>query len=357
MEGEVVNKVVQFNTGSGYNLSVLGDQPYPSFELRNIVRYFDQSPFHDSAELLTHISVDKEQLNEAFLPAFKVLGALKYCSQHLGPVAGAQIGSTYQVNDLGVFGYAVASSQTVQLALELADKYNSLIGNLLKRESEFEADTLVCKLYNVQNIDNETLSFFVALGVSARIHIARSIFGDDLNYASVAFTFNDEKNRELYESLYGCEVEFNAEFNGYSLHAKDLARRVTDGNHASDAQYLPYCNELLDTLKQKNSMVNEIQQILVSCAGDYPDIEMLASAFNISSRTLRRQLSNLGTSYQKVLNKVRCQLSIEYLTRTRISIEDISNLIGFSDVTNFRHAFKKWVGKTPSFYRKTYQIQ
>ncbi len=357
MEGEVVNTEVPFNADPGFSLSVLGDQPYASFELRNIVRYLDQSPFHNSQDLLAHVDLDKEQLEEAFLPAFKVLGALKHCSAHLGPVAGAQIGSTYKVNDLGVFGYAVASSQTVKQALELADKYNSLIGNLLKREAQIQGAVFVCKFYNVQNLDQETLSFFVALGLSARIHIARSIFGDDLNYASVAFTFDDEKNRDLYESLYGCQVEFNADSNGYSLYTKNLERRIKDGNHASDTQYLPYCNELLSTLKQKDSMVNDIQQILVSCAGDYPDIEMLASAFNISSRTLRRQLSNLGTSYQKVLNKVRCQLSIEYLTRTQISIEDISNLIGFSDVTNFRHAFKKWVGKTPSFYRKNYQSQ
>jgi AraC-like DNA-binding protein len=350
-----VNTVVPFGANPDLSLSVLGDQPYPSFELRNIVRYLDQSPFHNSTELLAHVGVNKDQLEEAFLPAFKVLGALKYCSNHLGPVAGAQIGSTYKVNDLGVFGYAVASSQTIEQALELADKYNSLIGNLLKREAQIKGDQFVVKFYNIQHLDKETLSFFVALSLSARIYIARSIFGDDLNYASVALTFNDEKNRDLYQKLYGCPVEFNADFNGYSLYTKNLERRIKDGNHASETQYLPYCNELLGTLKQKDSMVNDIQQILVSCAGDYPDIEMLASAFNISSRTLRRQLANLGTSYQKILNKVRCQLSIEYLTRTQISIEDISNLIGFSDVTNFRHAFKKWVGKTPSFYRKNYQ--
>ncbi len=357
VEGDVMNTETPLDAQPGSSQSVLGDQPYPSFELRNIVRYLDQSPFHDSKDLLAHVCVDKEQLEEAFLPAFKVLGALKHCSNNLGPVAGAQIGSTYKVSDLGVFGYAVASSQTVRQALELADKYNSLIGNLLKREAQLQGEQFVVKFYNIQSLDNETLSFFVALGLSARIYIARSIFGDDLNYASVSFTFDDEKNRDLYQSLYGCQVQFNADVNGYSLYTKDLGRCIKDGNHASDTQYLPYCNKLLSALKQKDSMVNDIQQILVSCAGDYPDIEMLASAFHISSRTLRRQLANLDTSYQKILNKVRCQLSIEYLTQTQISIEDISSLIGFSDVTNFRHAFKKWVGKTPSFYRKNYQSQ
>jgi AraC-like DNA-binding protein len=350
-----VSSLETINSFNGYNQAVLGDQPYPSFELRNIVRYLDQTDGLNSTDLLSHINLSKQDLEADFLPAFKVLEAFRYCSMNMGPVSGSQIGSTYQVKDLGVFGYAIASSQDLEHAIFIAEKYNSLIGNLLQRAEHTTDNVLVSKLYNVQSMDEESLSFFVALGMSARIHIARSIFGDDLHFHKVYFQFDDEANRAVYESLYGCPVQFNADYNGWELDIKFLKRRRKDGNHADCTEYLPYCNELLASIRQKDSLVNEIQQILVSCSGDYPDIEMLASAFQVSSRTLRRQLSNLGTSYQKIMNKVRCQLSIEYLIRTEISIEDISNLIGFSDVTNFRHAFKKWVGKTPSSYRKSYQ--
>jgi AraC-like DNA-binding protein len=353
--GSIVNNQAQINPPTDYILSVLGDQPYPSFEIRNIVRFLDNHDDMDSSDLLKHIDISRSQLSEDFIPAFKMLKAFKYCSNHLGPVAGAYIGTTYQVSDIGVFGYAIASCKDVEHALLMAEKYNSLIGNLLKRASTVKNGTMVAKLYNVQNIDQDSLGFFVALGNSARLNIARSIFGDDLKFQNISFTFNDEKNRATYERIYGCTVEFDAEFNGWDVDEVNLKRKLQEGNHADIAKYLPYCNELSENIRQKDSLVNEIQEILISCAGDYPDIEMLASAFKVSSRTLRRQLSNLGTSYQKILNKVRCQLSIEYLTRTEITIEDISNLIGFSDVTNFRHAFKKWVGKTPSFYRKTYQ--
>lgn len=345
--------MIQMINDPKHVLSVLGDQPYPAYELKNIVRYLDQHQLGDG--LLMHIGFDRKMLKQDYFPAYKVLEALRYCSQTLGLLTAAKIGANYQVSDLGVFGYAIASSQNLQHTLELDDKYHSLLGNILKRDSVIQGNQLVAKLYNVQSIDDDVLSFFAVLSCSARLHIARSIFGDDLSYSGIAFTFNDEQNRAEYEALFGCEVEFDAVHNGWSLDTKNFTRKIKDGNHADLAQYLPYCNELLENLKQKDSMVNEIQQILVSCAGDYPDIEMLAGAFKISSRTLRRQLANIGTSYQKILNKVRCQLSIEYLSRTDISIEDISNLIGFSDVTNFRHAFKKWVGKTPSFYRKTYQ--
>lgn len=338
------------------NLSVLGDQPYPSYELRNIIRYLDQEGKQESDDLMAHIQIRRAELGDHFVPAHKVLSAFQYCSKLYGPISGALAGKSYRVNDLGVFGYAFASTANLQHALMLADKYNSLLGNVFKRAELVVGDHLECKLFNVQGLDDDCISFFAALSMSARLHVARSIFGDDLNYSKVHFDFNDEPNRHIYEALFGCPVVFNADFNAWEIDLKELQRERKEGNHSDCTQYLSYCNELLEQIKQKDSLVNEIQQILVSCAGDYPDIEMLASAFKVSSRTLRRQLANLGTSYQKILNKVRCQLSIEYLTRTEITIEDISNLIGFSDVTNFRHAFKKWVGKTPSHYRKTYQL-
>jgi len=346
---------MNFYSNADHQLSVTGDQPYPAFELRNIVRYFDAHQPSFSPELLQHIDLPREALLNDSVPAYKVLSALKFCAQKFGPIAGARIGATYQASDLGVFGYAVASAKNLGHAFEIESKYYSLLGNILKRSNAFIDHNMYATMYNVQNLDDQTLSFFVALANSSRIHIARSIFGDDIAFNSVQFSFNDEAHRAEYETLYGCPVEFDAAENSWGLDTRLFSRVRKDGNNADCTRYLPYCNELLEQLRQKESLVNDIQQILVSCAGDYPDIEMLANAFNVSSRTLRRQLSNVGTSYQKILNKVRCQLSIEYLTRTDIAVEDISNLIGFSDVTNFRHAFKKWVNKTPSAYRKMYQ--
>ncbi len=234
-----VNKIIQYNSETTYTLSALGQQPYPAFELRNIVRYLDESQNQGGAALLAEIGIDKQQLTEDYLPADKILAALQYYAHHLDPSSGPQTGQIYPSHHLAA--------------------------------------------------------------------------GDDTT----------------------------------TLHKDD--------SPCDAARHLCYSDDVLDNLRQKNSLVNDIQQILVSSAGDYPDIEMLAGAFKVSSRTLRRQLSNLGTSYQKILNKVRCQLSIEYLTRTGMSIENISSLIGFNDATNFRHAFKKWVGKTPSIYRKAYQ--
>lgn len=137
--------IVPLNNETQVSLSVLGDQPYPSFELRNILRYLSQHQPEAYDDLLQHIGLSQHHLNDDFLPAYKVLAAFKYCSDHFGPLAGAQIGCTYQVSDLGVFGYAITSSKTLEHVLYLADKYNSLLGNLLKRSATLQQDILSVK--------------------------------------------------------------------------------------------------------------------------------------------------------------------------------------------------------------------
>jgi len=70
-----------------------------------------------------------------------------------------------------------------------------------------------------------------------------------------------------------------------------------------------------------------------------------------SSRTLRRKLEAEGSSYSGLLTDVRHALAVDYLNSTLLGINDIAAALGFSDAASFRHAFKRWTGKTPNEYR------
>ncbi|MGB6055137.1 MAG: helix-turn-helix transcriptional regulator [Burkholderiaceae bacterium] len=87
--------------------------------------------------------------------------------------------------------------------------------------------------------------------------------------------------------------------------------------------------------------------------GRFPEIDAVARQLHMTGRTLRRKLQAQGVSYQSILTDVRRQLALGYLRKTRMSVEDIAAALGFSDAANFRHAFKKWTGRTPGEYRST----
>ncbi len=59
-----------------------------------------------------------------------------------------------------------------------------------------------------------------------------------------------------------------------------------------------------------------------------------------------------GLAISTYIMKLKVQKSISYLTGTQKSIVEISDLCGFSSISNFYKAFRHITGKTPNQYRK-----
>ncbi len=111
------------------------------------------------------------------------------------------------------------------------------------------------------------------------------------------------------------------------------------------------CDRILGEVKTSYGVAGEVYQIIASTPGHSPSMEGVAKQLATTERTLNRKLRAEGTSFTEILDDVRCNLAKEYLRSTKLSTEDISELVGFSEAANFRHAFRRWTGSTPTRYR------
>jgi AraC-like DNA-binding protein len=93
------------------------------------------------------------------------------------------------------------------------------------------------------------------------------------------------------------------------------------------------------------------QRLREASAGHLPAIGAVAAALAMSPRTLQRRLAHDRTSYRELVSEVREDLAREYLTESRLSISEIAFVLGFSDVSTFHRAFKRWTRQTPRAYR------
>jgi len=71
----------------------------------------------------------------------------------------------------------------------------------------------------------------------------------------------------------------------------------------------------------------------------------------MSVRTLQNHLKSEGVVFRELLENTRERLAKKYL-RENYTVEDITYLLGFSEPSVFRKAFKKWSGSTPREYRE-----
>lgn len=82
-------------------------------------------------------------------------------------------------------------------------------------------------------------------------------------------------------------------------------------------------------------------------------IDALAGALGLHPRTLQRRLREEGEQHSGIVNRVRHDLAQRWLVDPALSIEDISDRLGFADRRSFTQAFTRWAGMPPSDFRKT----
>lgn len=86
------------------------------------------------------------------------------------------------------------------------------------------------------------------------------------------------------------------------------------------------------------------------------DMEAVAEAMCITSRTLRRQLAEEGTSFVAIRDEVRVALAEEYLVVLKLSVDDTAYRLGYMSASAFITAFRRITGETPLAFRKRLEL-
>lgn len=83
------------------------------------------------------------------------------------------------------------------------------------------------------------------------------------------------------------------------------------------------------------------------------DLERLAQAFHVSTRTLlRRVKAQTGDSPLALLQQARVDKAKQLLSDSAWSIAQITEAVGYADVPTFSRLFASRVGETPARYRR-----
>ena len=85
-------------------------------------------------------------------------------------------------------------------------------------------------------------------------------------------------------------------------------------------------------------------------------LEHVAAHLGVPVRTLRRKLRDEETSFRDLFDQLRAEVAIKYLRDTQMTIDDIAHALGFSETSNFRHAFRRWNHASPQEVRHSLQM-
>jgi len=77
----------------------------------------------------------------------------------------------------------------------------------------------------------------------------------------------------------------------------------------------------------------------------------IARSLQLSERQLRRELASAGLGFRSLVEDLRRDRAAALLGQERSSVVDTAFVLGFSEVSAFSRAFKRWFGLSPAEYR------
>jgi AraC-like DNA-binding protein len=111
-------------------------------------------------------------------------------------------------------------------------------------------------------------------------------------------------------------------------------------------------DSLLSELDAGQGLARRIHQLVVHHFTELePDMDSVARRLGMSSRSLRRRLQEEGASFQDVVGQAMGELACNVLREKNTTIQEAAFRLGFSEVSSFHRAFKRWTGQTPKQFR------
>lgn len=112
------------------------------------------------------------------------------------------------------------------------------------------------------------------------------------------------------------------------------------------------CALLLERHRSRAGTASRVRGRLLEHPAAMPSMAEVAAELHVDVRTLRRQLSEEGTSFRALRDETLGALAVELLATAGLTVDDVAGRLGYADATSFAHAFRRWKGAPPSAYRQ-----
>ena len=267
---------------------------------------------------------------------------------------GLEIGWHTALSDMGPHGMALATERTVGDSLrktwELRDNYNLLL------DWQFEvAGPLFIHHIRCSEKDEKLRIFLLERGIGTLQAHSEELLGSQAKPLRVLLDYKTPGNIEQYKDVFRCPLRFRQQHTEVHYPAKWLDSRIETCDQQAADVLGALRTSLHEKLAARGNIVDDVKMALRRNPGYFPSLERIAEDLAMSSRTLRRKLGQNDVRYQDLLDAERRRVAEDFLLNTSMTIQQIAGQCGFSDAQNFSQSFRRWLGMSPTEFRRAHR--
>ncbi|PZX24640.1 Putative transcription regulator, AraC femily [Cupriavidus phytorum] len=261
---------------------------------------------------------------------------------------GLRMAESRQLSDFGVMSLLISQQPTLRAALATTIRYRHLVNDSVALLLEDAGSAVVIRQEVLSDAPSRQATE-LAIGVVFRM--CALLLGPRWQPIGVSFTHAAPADLRVHRRLFGCPLEFNADWNGIVCRAADLDAP----NPGADPVMARYAQQFIDTLPRANpqSISHEVRAaIYLMLPMGRATCEAVAEGLGLSLRTMQRQLDDAGETFTGILNDVRRELARRYVENPRYSLLRVSQLLGYGSASAFTRWFSAQFGTAPANWRR-----
>lgn len=280
---------------------------------------------------------------------------IRACRQ---PGLGLEVGMRYNFASYGLWGLGLISSATAGDALALALRFIPLTFAFCRISGGLDGE--MCTVtFEAPDVDPAIQRFLVERDVAAAARLMRETMGPDFTLSRFTLKHTIQPGASWLEGQLGMREgrpAFGASSNSLGFDRKLLNLRLPQANPVTVAMCERACEDLLERRRARLGTGECVRQYLAAAPLNMaPDLPQAARMLGLSDRTLKRRLQDEGTSFRVLLAEVRGHQANGLLADASLSLTDIAERMGFSDLSSFSQTYKRWFGFAPSVRRNGFQ--
>jgi AraC-like DNA-binding protein len=175
----------------------------------------------------------------------------------------------------------------------------------------------------------------------------------DAKMLEVRFTYPRPAHARFIEEFFRAPCRFSMPKTGmvWPISFLDTPNRIADSRLHS--VLVKQAQDLLDRMPHSERFSDRVRALATHelCNGNAA-IKSLCNKLKVSESTYRRRLREEGITHRYLIDNIRGDLARVYLSNPDITISQIAFLLGFSQLSAFTNAFRRWNGVSPAQYRK-----
>lgn len=305
----------------------------------------------DPERVLAEAGIDQEALAdpEGVVSCSQELRFQQFFADHTRHIPGLwmRTGLRYRVMSYGPLGLAVLAASNVAEGLHVLGAFQGLTFSLMHYELQVEDGRVVALTAHDRDAPASLREFHQERALGSVTMFLNDMQPPRFPLRRIESVLKRPLNWQNCDALLGVPVVFGAPQTRWVFEegAGDLSLPMA--SPLLEETYSSLCKKLVAAAPVKDTFVSHVFDLLIRSGRGFPSAAEVAAQLGVSERTLHRRLVASHTSFGKLLDQVRHERALDLLDKSTLSIERISEMLGFSEPSSFTRAFKRWAGHSP----------